>query len=87
MSETNYIELINELYNIGKLNYFLVALISADSVIDIKTCDNSITMLQKCIDALPYTNIGSDEQEKLIEYCKSGIEICEQTKKELLNIS
>lgn len=87
MSETNYIELIDELYNIGKLNYFLVALISADSVIDIKTCDNSITMLQKCIEAFPHTNINKDEQEKLIEYCKSGIEICEQTKKELLNIS
>ena len=87
MSETNYIELINELHNIGKLNYFLVALISADNVIDVKTCDNSITMLQKCIDALPYTNIGSDEQKRLIESCKSGIEICEQTKKELLSIS
>lgn len=87
MSETNYIELIDEIYSIGKLDYFLVALISADSITDVKACNNSIVMLEKCIDALPYTNIGSDEQERLIDTCEKGIEICKQTKQELLSIS
>lgn len=59
----------------------LGSLISADTVIDIPTCENSILMLTELKGALDRLTPGlytDEEISKIRDYCNDGLEICNQ---------
>lgn len=59
----------------------LGSLISADQVIDIPTCENSILMLTELREALDRLTPGlytDEEISKIREYCNNGLDICNQ---------
>lgn len=59
----------------------LGSLISADTVIDIPTCENSILMLTELREALDRLTPGlytNEEIYKIRDYCDEGLKICNQ---------
>lgn len=59
----------------------LGSLISADTVIDIQTCENSILMLTELKGALDKLTPGlytDEEVSKIRDYCDDGLKICNQ---------
>ena len=59
----------------------LGSLTSADQVIDIPTCENSILMLTELREALDRLTPGlytDEEISKIRDYCNDGLEICNQ---------
>lgn len=59
----------------------LGSLISADTIVSVKTCNNSITMLNELLDAIEKVSDSlytKEEKDKIREFCNNGIKICNQ---------
>lgn len=78
------VELLNALKENGMIWFYLVSLISSDTLFTVEDCDKSIELLNQTLEALPETNFDEDEKVKIKEHCIKGIEICERDKKEFL---
>jgi hypothetical protein len=62
-------------------------LISSDTLLTVKDCENSITRLKELLEVIPQSDLTDEEKEKTINFCNEGIEICERDKKELEKIN
>lgn len=78
------IELLNALKENGMIWFYLVSLISSDTLFTVEDCENSINLLKQTLEALPETNFDDEEKAKIKEHCINGIEICERDKEEFL---
>jgi len=78
------VELLNTLKENGMIWFYLVSLISVDTLFTVEDCDKSIELLNQTLEALPDTNFDEDEKEKIKEHCIKGIKICENEKKDFL---
>ena len=78
------VKLLNTLKENGMIWFYLVSLISADTLFTVEDCDKSIELLNQTLEALPDTNFDEDEKEKIKEHFIKGIEICENEKKNFL---
>lgn len=78
------VKLLNALKENGMIWLYLGSLISADSLLCPDDCDRVIKLLNDTINAIPETDFTDEDKEKILEYCKNGIEICEADKKEFL---
>lgn len=81
------LDLLNKLKESGMLYFFLVSLISADTLVTVKDCESSIAMLKELLEVIPQSNLTDEEKEKTIQFCEEGLEICERDKKNLENIN
>lgn len=81
------LDLLNKLKESGMLYFFLVSLISSDTLLTAKDCENSITRLKELLEVIPQSDLTDEEKEKTINFCNEGIEICERDKKELEKIN
>ena len=71
--------------------YLMVSLISADTMVDMKTCEDSITELKTIIEALRIADISEGLREEMIKTAETGIRIgeddrarfCEEMKERL----
>jgi len=81
------LDLLNKLKESGMLYFFLVSLISSDTLLTVKDCENSITRLKELLEVIPQSDLTDEEKEKTINFCNEGIEICERDKKELEKIN
>ena len=78
------VTLLNKLKENGMIWFYLGSLISADSLLCPDDCDRAIILLNDTINAIPETDFTDEDKEKILEYCRNGIEICEADKKEFL---
>lgn len=81
------VDLLNKLVESGMLYFFLVSLISAESLHTPADCDVAITRIQEIIKALPDTSLDDETKDKIMKFCQDGLVICERDKKELEKIS
>lgn len=81
------LDLLNKLKESGMLYFFLVSLISSDTLLTVKDCENSITRLKELLEVIPQSDLTDEEKEKTINFCNEGIAICERDKKELEKIN
>lgn len=81
------LDLLNRLKESGMLYFFLVSLISSDTLLTVKDCENSITRLKELLEVIPQSDLTDEEKEKTINFCNEGIEICERDKEKLENIN
>lgn len=78
------VELLNTLKENGMIWFYLVSLISSDTLFTPEDCDKSIELLNQTLEALPETNFDDEEKEKIKEHCLKGIKICKRDKKNFL---
>ena len=78
------VNLLNKLKENDMIWFYIGSLISADSLLCPEDCDRAIKLLNETINAIPETDFTDEEKEKILEHCRSGIEICEADKKEFL---
>lgn len=81
------IDLLNKLKESGMLYFFLVSLISSNTLLTVKDCENSITRLKELLEVIPQSDLTDEEKEKTTNFCNEGIAICERDKKELEKIN
>ena len=77
-------DLLNALKENGMLWFYMVSLISSDSLWTPEDCDKSIELLKQTMEALPESNLTDDEKEKVMEHCQKGLEICKMDKMRFL---
>lgn len=78
------VNLLNKLKEKDMIWFYIGSLISADSLLCPEDCDRAISLLNDTINAVPETDFTDEDKEKILEYCRNGIEICEADKKEFL---
>lgn len=78
------VNLLNKLKEKNMIWLYLCSLISADSLLCPEDCDRAISLLNDTISAISETDFTEEDKEKILEYCKNGLEICEADKKEFL---
>lgn len=78
------VELLNALKENGMIWFYLVSLISADTLFTVEDCDKSIELLNQTLEALPETNFDDEEKAKIKEHCIKGIENCKRDKEGFL---
>ena len=78
------VELLNALKENGMIWFYLVSLISSDTLFTAEDCDKSIELLNQTLEALPETNFDDEDEEKIKEHCLKGIKICKRDKKNFL---
>jgi len=76
------VKLLNKLKENGLIWLYLGSLISSDNLLCPDDCDRTISLLNDTINAIPETDFTDEDKEKILEYCRNGIEICESDKKE-----
>ena len=69
-----------------KINFLIVSLISADSLLCKEDCDHSITELNLLKEIFQKANIPPDKKAEYLVIIESGIQICERDKEILPSI-
>ena len=82
--EVSFKDLVETLHANGMMYFYLVSLISADTLVSAENCEKSIYQLNLVIESLADAEIPDVDKEKYLDYCKKGIEICENDKKNFL---
>lgn len=82
--EVSFKELIETLHTNGMLYFYLVSLISADTLISVENCEKSIYQLNLTKKSLEEAEIPDVDKAKYLDYCKNGLEICEKDKNNFL---
>lgn len=82
--EKGLIEFLNRIKENGIIWLVLVSLISADTLLTVKDCDNSIKVLTDIMNVISETDYDEKDEETILKYCKDGIEICERDKNDFL---
>lgn len=74
-------ELIESLDKNELLNFCLVSLISADTLLTAKDCENAIEHINKFKKLIPQTSFSDEKKENYLKFCEDCLEICERDKK------
>lgn len=86
-NEISFKELIEKLHENGMMYFYLVSLISSDTLTSIELCEKSKLQLEELIKNIPLTSLTEVEKKKYLDYCYDGIDICERDKKEFESIN
>jgi hypothetical protein len=75
------IYLTNVFNNDQSRYFFLVALISSDFLVDAKSCDDSIQMLEFIKKNIDLINIDDKTRKEVMKYVRSGLRIAKRDRK------
>ena len=75
------ISLTNVFNNEQSRYFFLVALISSDSLVDVESCDRSIEFLEFIIKNIDLIDVNDKIKKEVLKYSRKGLRIAKRDRK------
>lgn len=73
---------LTNVFNNEQLRYFfLVALISSDSLVDVESCDRSIEFLEFIIKNIDLIDVDDKIKKEVLKYSRKGLRIAKRDRK------